>query len=442
MNYPFETKEELQNAILNHSKPEIIEKYGYPKDWNTSKITDMKSLFHIHNYSFNDDPINISNWDVSNVTNIGFLFVHVIFNDNVIMNLSNWDVSNVENMEYLFSNSTLEFDIGIDKWNVSKVKYMDKLFKECNINYDINLNTWCVSNVTDMSDMFKNANISNLKLDKWDTSNVEDMSGMFNKCNIGSKLDISNWNVSKVKNMSDMFILNNDDKTNNHSDYLKNTKNNYLKDMDFSKWDTSNVEDMAQMFVYCYINSSINNFNVSNVKCMNVMFSGCVFDSKVYLGNWNIINLKLIDMMFAYSHFNGNLGLNKWEVNNIKSMRHLFSGSNWNYDLSSWDINILILVNKLFENVNIKDEYKPRSHPFINIIDIKKNEKEIEKCYITNKIIKRRNYFIKCDKCQKVFTIDGIKSWLIDDKCLHCKTQWKDIIIYLNKYINLDGFFD
>ena len=66
-NYFPETKEELKEIIENRIKEE-----GNEVDLNdidVSKITDMSKLFSKTN--FNGD---ISNWDVSNVTNMKFMF--------------------------------------------------------------------------------------------------------------------------------------------------------------------------------------------------------------------------------------------------------------------------------------------------------------------------------------------------------------------------------
>ena len=61
----------------------------------TSRITDMSEMFIIQDY-FNQD---ISAWDVSNVTNMKFMFAMHSFNQD----LSAWDVSNVTNMSICFN---------------------------------------------------------------------------------------------------------------------------------------------------------------------------------------------------------------------------------------------------------------------------------------------------------------------------------------------------
>ena len=93
-----ETKEELQDIIK-----ERIEQEGPEvnlNDIDTSEITDMSGLFAGTN--FNGD---ISNWDVSNVTNM----VDMFFGCNKFnQDISNWDVSNVNNISGIFSYCKIE----------------------------------------------------------------------------------------------------------------------------------------------------------------------------------------------------------------------------------------------------------------------------------------------------------------------------------------------
>ena len=64
--------------------------------WNTSSVTDMRSMFE-DAISFNQD---ISNWNVSNVEDMSYMFYKArSFNQDI----SNWDVSNVGRYElYVF----------------------------------------------------------------------------------------------------------------------------------------------------------------------------------------------------------------------------------------------------------------------------------------------------------------------------------------------------
>ena len=69
---------------------------------DTSKITDMSGLF---TNIFNELVFDVSEWDVSNVTNMESMFFNCKKFD---CDLSNWDVSKVENMSNMFYNCNLK----------------------------------------------------------------------------------------------------------------------------------------------------------------------------------------------------------------------------------------------------------------------------------------------------------------------------------------------
>ena len=116
-----ETLDELRSAIIEisesieHTSKDIIDLNCI----NTSKITNMRDLF----YDDDDCNYDISQWDVSNVRDMGYMFYGSIFNNDI----SQWDVSNVLNMEYMFAYS--EFNQNINKWNVSHIRTMKNMFK-------------------------------------------------------------------------------------------------------------------------------------------------------------------------------------------------------------------------------------------------------------------------------------------------------------------------
>ena len=97
-----ETKEELQDIIKKRIKQEGIE--VNLNDIDISHITDMSNLFEF--LEFNGD---ISQWDVSNVTNMEYMFYAC---ESFNQDISNWDVSNVfynvNNTRYMFNNCPIE----------------------------------------------------------------------------------------------------------------------------------------------------------------------------------------------------------------------------------------------------------------------------------------------------------------------------------------------
>ena len=75
--------------------------------------------------------IDISDWDVSNATNMTFMFYGC---DKLksVGDISKWDVSKVINMSYMFA-FCKKFNQDISNWDVSKVKFKIGMFDKCSI---------------------------------------------------------------------------------------------------------------------------------------------------------------------------------------------------------------------------------------------------------------------------------------------------------------------
>jgi surface protein len=236
----------------------------------TSKIINMESMMSFLSNFFYLNEVDISNWDVSNVTNMSLMFQQTDY----VNGIEYWDVSSVLYMGYMFNESSVLSDLS--NWNVSNVTNMYGMFwciHEVNIN---NIESWDVSNVTNMSKMFGcygGPFVENIS--SWDVSNVNDMSEMF----LGSSFngDISNWDVSNVTNMSGMF---------GRSSF----------NGDISNWDVSNVTNMGvqkystvSMFSDSIFNGDISNWDVSSVTDMVSMFRSSQFNGDI--SNWNVSNV-------------------------------------------------------------------------------------------------------------------------------------------------------
>ena len=119
------------------NKDECEIRFGPIEYWNTSRITNMSSLF-FKKSDFNSD---ISRWNVSKVTNMMFMFYKATsFNSDI----SNWNVSNVTNMNAMFFEA-ISFNSDISNWNISNVTDIQNMFKNpCSFNS--NLLKWNVNN--------------------------------------------------------------------------------------------------------------------------------------------------------------------------------------------------------------------------------------------------------------------------------------------------------
>jgi len=167
-----------------------------------SNVTDASSMFEgtsILNYGGYDlfeypyvYVINwdISDWDVSNITNMKKMFYNTVaFNHDI----SDWNVSNMNSMFY----EDFYFNQDISRWDVSNVTDMNSMFYgDTNFNQDIS--SWNVSNVKSMKNMFEYARNFNQDISRWDVSNVTDMNFMFYGALSFANKDLSDWNVSNV----------------------------------------------------------------------------------------------------------------------------------------------------------------------------------------------------------------------------------------------------
>jgi surface protein len=162
-----------------------------------SLVTDMSDLFK-NNSTFNQD---ISSWDVSNVTNMGYMFSSSSFNQDI----GSWDVSSVTDMEGMFYNAT-DFNQNISSWDVSNVTNMNSMFDGTTA-FDQDISNWDVSSVINLVYMFEDATAFNQPIGDWDVSSVTDMSFMFNGATASTAFNqpIGDWDVSSVTDMTQMF---------------------------------------------------------------------------------------------------------------------------------------------------------------------------------------------------------------------------------------------
>ncbi len=218
----------------------------------TSGITNMSEMFYdptnvVDFSSFNTD---ISSWDVSNVTNMNFLFYGAgSFNQDI----RNWDVSSVTNMWGAFASAS-NFNQPINEWDVSNVTNMYAMFHSANT-FNQDIGSWDVSSVTDMGLMFNNASDFNQDIGSWVVDSVTVMKGTFDGASSFNQ-DISSWNVSSVTDMSVMFAR------------------TVAFNQDISGWDVSSVTDMLGMFSGAIsFDQNLGLWDVSLVEDMSYMFN-------------------------------------------------------------------------------------------------------------------------------------------------------------------------
>ena len=129
----FANKLALQTAVdlWCSDEPAALATYGNISNWDVSAITDMKCLFAYSGCSdggstYGKDTCNpdVGAWNVSAVVKMGHMFRGAISFDK---NIDSWDTSSVTAMSYMFRDAT-SFDKDISSWSVSAVDYMSGMF--------------------------------------------------------------------------------------------------------------------------------------------------------------------------------------------------------------------------------------------------------------------------------------------------------------------------
>jgi surface protein len=111
---------------------------------DTSNVTTLKACFQSFDFaggSINPDALlDLSGWDVSNVTDMSSM---MYYSDSNYSGMENWDTSNVTTLYYAFRNAFI-FNGDISGWDTSNVTSMSYAFYSA---YEFNqdLSGWCVS---------------------------------------------------------------------------------------------------------------------------------------------------------------------------------------------------------------------------------------------------------------------------------------------------------
>ena len=133
------------------------------------------------------NPIDFNDIDVSNLDsfckkNKG-IFERTKFK---YIDISDWDVSNVTDMSGTFFDCSELKSVGdLSSWNVSKVTDMKCMFSYCKTLVSVgDISKWNVSNVTNMYSMFYDCKLFNQDLSGWNVSNVTIRYGIFDNCPI------------------------------------------------------------------------------------------------------------------------------------------------------------------------------------------------------------------------------------------------------------------
>ena len=403
--------------------------------WDTSNIKNMIQLFY---NCVNLKQIDLSNFDMSNVTDIDqFLFGNnnlneiitpkIFWNSNTLkISLNNIykdsngsvykNITNNTPKQIKLIKDTNSYGILDTGKNVNtKLKllagasyaqynsYDSKIIRIERYSSSDNLPNFNSNNIISLSNSplpvyawFKNGTI--YYYCEGDIHLNEDASYMFYGFNKLQSINVETLNTSNTKNMSKMFSsVGVDSSISSFS--LKGIGN----------WDTSNVTDMSYMFEYTgsragsiYIDG-LSNLDVSKVKTMDHMFYGLgqrsnYINMNFDLSRWKTSSLENMDYLFAYSmEFanNVNINISNWDTSKVSKMNLLF------YSTAISAKNITVYMN----NITLK--------PYSNIFSYMGQDSNSIKLYVSNwKLLNDiSGLFTYIGNSTKALYIYGLETW-------------------------------
>ena len=320
------TNENIKTAVTEWIDDNNVTKYGgHISNWHVSNVTDMSGLFEGKS-DFDED---LGNWDVSNVTTMWKMFKYAtLFNNGGSDNIKNWNLASLETAQGIFIDTSFNQDISA--WTFPNEIHLGGLFYGTPFNQDIS--GWNVSNATAMSYMFADSPF-NQDISGWDVSKVTSIGHMF-KDNDDFDQDISGWDVSKVTSFGYAS------QGTNHSDSLFNSSSQYyftikqalLNDTNIQTAVNEWIEDGSNKYKYGH---NIATWNTSAVTNMDSLFKDKTsFNDNI--SGWDVSKVTSMDYMFENAS-----SFNRHFIVNVTGITHPSTGSNgqfFYFDLNEWNL--------------------------------------------------------------------------------------------------------
>jgi len=362
---------------------------------NLEGVSSMEGMFITFGTSnFNSD---ISNWDVSNVTNMKFLFAGT---DAFNQDISSWDVSSVTSMESMFTQA-VSFDQNLGDWDIQKVEIFDGEsdglgFMEGSglsvSNYDSTLMGWAVKDpirsgievsfgdtyyssagqaprkvLTDAGWTINDGGKLQTFTTRWVTTSVDETVTIPTAG--GSEITdfdfVVDWGDGTIEEITG------DDPDPSHTYVEADTHSVSITglfphfspsqdgDLDqlasLEEWGEIKWESMNRMFAWAR-NMKYNATDIpdlSNVTDMSAMFFAAE-KVNANLDGWDVSTVENMSYMFDGAiSFNGNIA--PWDVSNVTTMREMFQNADsLNQDLNNWNVSS---VTDMFGMFSLTDKF-------------------------------------------------------------------------------------
>ena len=300
-------------------------------NFDTSEVTNMGGMFYGMS---NLTTLNVSHFDTSKVTDMSLMFHGM--RDLSALNLSSFNTSQVTDMHNMFYGTSNLTTLNVSNFDTSKVTDMGLMFYGMRDLSALNLSSFNTSQVTDMHNMFYGtSNLTTLNVSNFNTSKVTDMGFMFYGIPNLTSLDLSNFDTSKTTKMSFMFY-----------------GMRKLTALNLSSFNTSQVTDMSGMFSSMPSLTSLNlsHFDTSKVTDMHFMFRDTSNLTSLDLSNFDTSKVTDMNNMFRNMSSITSLDLSHFDTSKVTDMENMFSDmlNLITLDLSNFDTSQVTDMNGLF----------------------------------------------------------------------------------------------
>jgi len=307
---------------------------------NFSRVQSFEGMFY--DCSALTDIAGISQWDTSSATNLAYMFSGA--SSLTSLPISNWRTNKVRMLNYTFANCSSLVSLGVAGWNTQSIVNLQGSFAN-----DIGLKTldvtnWDTRSVENLDYAFKGlTNLISLPVDKWNTSKLVTMVGAFAKSPKLTDLPIDNWNVSNVTNMNSAFW----DCTG-------------LTALRVAKWNTQNVTNMGAIFegVSGLKTLPVADWNTKNVENMELAFAGMSALNELPVAKWQTGNVKKMGGTFREIDKVTDLQISGWDTSQVTDMSFLFYGNPQftALPIANWNTSSVTNMSQMFgENAGLKE---------------------------------------------------------------------------------------
>lgn len=276
------------NDFLNKR---VVEKLKITKDniMANQQPANRGELVHYLQTSINNtdnDFVDLTNVDCSNIDDLSDIFPILDVPSYIKkIDVTGWEVSNVTNFNSMFASLYfIEEIIGLDTWDMSSALTINSMFYKCLKLKKIDLGNWKLDKIgtgtgiseTTLSNVFSGCtNLEEINgIENWDLSKITRTNLVFWGCESLKKVNISNWNLSSCRSINCLF-----------------GKCSELEEVDISNIKFSSYfKKFTRIFEGCvklHTIKGIENLYVKNITDMSSAFRDCK-NLKADISKWSI----------------------------------------------------------------------------------------------------------------------------------------------------------